>query len=70
MKAVPGFELQNTSRFIAAKKAPKDSEECHKVVEAAIDLAVNEARDIQKKTGFNHGDINRGNVLFDDQVSY
>lgn len=59
MKAVSGSELQKTSKFIAAKKALKD--ECRKVAEIAADLAVGEAMTIQKKSGFNHGDLNKGN---------
>jgi hypothetical protein len=67
IEAAPGSPLKQTKAFIDGKKESK--EKCQEVVDQAVALTVSTAKDIQAKTGFNHGDLNAGNVFFNDDVT-
>ena len=68
VEAAPGFELPATAKFKGAKAV--DKTKCEEVVREAVDITVSAAQAISEETGINHGDLNPGNILFDDQVSF
>lgn len=68
VKAAAGKPLGQTSVLLDAKKKGKD--ECLQVVDSAAKVAASAAEDIFNKFKVNHGDLNAGNVLFNDAVSF
>jgi hypothetical protein len=65
-KQVPGNRISQTKAFtdLAGKK-----DECGKLVDKAVDLAITAVTDFHTKTGFNHNDFHPGNIFFDDAVT-
>ncbi|KAJ6548122.1 hypothetical protein DFH09DRAFT_1504598 [Mycena vulgaris] len=68
--AAQGKVFNETPAFIAAKKAGK--EECQALAATAAGLAVDKAKsifDAASTKGVVHGDLNAGNIFFDDDVT-
>jgi len=68
--AAQGKVLNETPAFIAAKKAGK--EQCQTLAATAAGLAVDKAKSIftaASTKGIVHGDLNAGNIFFDDDVN-
>ncbi|TDL19488.1 hypothetical protein BD410DRAFT_842037 [Rickenella mellea] len=66
VQAAPGATLPKIQKFVTAKENGRT--ECLAVVRQAVDVAVAKARSVFAEKEINHGDINPGNVLFDDEI--
>ena len=65
-KKSPGKPLKDTEKF---KADAKDKDKCLEVVANAKTTAKAALKKFHDETGFNHGDINAGNILFNDEVT-